>query len=252
MNHLEVLFTPAEFATLPARDLSRTTCVVFDVLRATTTMLTALHHGAAAILPVAEIDEALALRKQQPDVLLAGERGGVRITAAQTGGVEFDLGNSPREFTLERVRDRTIAMTTTNGTRALRACLGAARVWVGGFVNLSALAGRLRRDAPEHLLLVCAGTGEEAAFEDALGAGALCDALLAGSVLDQFSHSAQTAREMYREHEDDLVGAMQHATNGRRLLSLPELAPDVPLCLRCDSVRVLAELCPDGRVVRVV
>jgi 2-phosphosulfolactate phosphatase len=252
MTRIEVLFTPAEFAALPARDLSRTTCVVFDVLRATTTMLTALRHGATAIVPVAEIDEALALRKQQPDLLLAGERGGLRITALQSGGVEFDLGNSPREFTPERVRNRTIAMTTTNGTRALRACLGAARVWVGGFVNLSALAGRLRRDAPEHLLLVCAGTGEEAAFEDALGAGALCDTLMTVSPLERFSHPAQTAREMYREHADDLLGAMQHATNGRRLLSLPELAPDVPLCLRRDSVPVLAELRADGRIVRVV
>jgi 2-phosphosulfolactate phosphatase len=251
MTRIEVLFTPAEFAALSARDLSRTTCVVFDVLRATTTMLTALHHGAAAIVPVAEIGEALALRGRQPDILLAGERGGLRITALQSGGVEFDLGNSPREFIPERVRGRTIAMTTTNGTRALRACLGAARVWVGGLVNLDALVARLQQDTPECLLLICAGTGEESAFEDDLGAGALCDALLATSAPDGFSPSAQTARELYREHADDLLGSMQHATNGRRLLSLPELAPDVELCLRRNSVPVLAELRADGRVFRV-
>lgn len=251
-RQIEVLFTPVEFTALSARDLTRTTCVVFDVLRATTTMLAALHHGAAAILPVAEIDEALALRALQPDILLAGERGGLRITGLQTGGVEFDLGNSPREFTPERVRGRTIAMTTTNGTRALRACLGAARVWLGGLVNLDVLAVRLRRDAPERLLLVCAGTGEESAFEDALGAGALCDALAGEFALDQFATTAQTARELYREHADDLLGAMQHATNGRRLLSLPELAADVELCLRCNSVSVLAELCSNGRVVRLI
>lgn len=250
-SRIEVLFTPAEFAALSARDLSRTTCVVFDVLRATTTMLTAMHHGAAAVVPVAEIGEALALRERQPDILLAGERSGLRITALQSGGVEFDLGNSPREFTPERVRGRTIAMTTTNGTRALRACLGAERVWVGGLVNLDALAARLRRDAPKRLLLVCAGTGEESAFEDALGAGALCDALPVGSAPELLSPSAKAARELYREHADDLLGAMQHATNGRRLLSLPELAPDVELCLRCNSVPVLAELCSDGRVIRV-
>src|SRR5262245_64967331 len=105
---LEVLFTPAEFTALPNRDLSQTTCVVFDILRATTTMLTALSNGAEEIIPVAEISEALELRAQQPDVLLAGERKGLRIRANLTGGVEFDFGNSPREFTPEKVKGMKI------------------------------------------------------------------------------------------------------------------------------------------------
>lgn len=88
---IEILFTPAEFAVLPGRDLSDTTCVVFDVLRATSTMLTALGNGAAGIVPVVEIEEALAWRARQPDILLAGEREGLRIRAAQTGSVDFDL-----------------------------------------------------------------------------------------------------------------------------------------------------------------
>ncbi len=88
---IEVLFTPAEFATLPKRNLARTTCVVFDVLRATSTMLTARAGGAAAIIPVAEIDEALAWRARQPEILLAGERDGLRIRAAQTGSFDFDF-----------------------------------------------------------------------------------------------------------------------------------------------------------------
>ena len=96
---LEVLFTPAEFEALKSRDLSNTVCVVFDVLRATTSMLAALRHGAAQILPVKEISEALALRgRLPPGALLAGERDGLRIRAGQSGGVDFDLGNSPREL----------------------------------------------------------------------------------------------------------------------------------------------------------
>ena len=102
---LEVLFTPAEFDALKNRDLSNTVCVVFDVLRATTSMLAALHHGARQIIPVKEISEALAAQRGLAQAaLLAGERNGLRIRAAQTGGVDFDLGNSPREFTRERVR----------------------------------------------------------------------------------------------------------------------------------------------------
>ena len=91
-TNLEVLFAPAEFATLDRRDLSETTCVVFDILRATTTMVTALTNGAEAIIPVAEIAEALEIRQRQPEVLLAGERDGLRIRAAQTGSIDFDLG----------------------------------------------------------------------------------------------------------------------------------------------------------------
>src|ERR1043165_6729618 len=100
---IEVLFTPAEFETLRTRDLSETTCVVFDVLRATSSMVTALANGAEALQPVSEIHEALELRSKNPQLLLAGERDGLRIRGELSGGVDFDLGNSPREFTRERI-----------------------------------------------------------------------------------------------------------------------------------------------------
>src|ERR1035441_3142155 len=172
---LEVLFAPAEYSHLRERDLRQTVCVVFDVLRATSTMVTALGNGAAAILPVAEIPEALVLRQHHPEILLAGERDGLRIEANLTGSVSFDLGNSPREFTAARIKGKTIAMTTTNGTRALRACAPASAVLLGSFLNLRATAQYIERQAPPHLLLVCSGTLDQAAYEDLLGAGALCD-----------------------------------------------------------------------------
>src|SRR5882762_2319388 len=130
----EVLFTPAEFRALRQRDLTNTVCVVVDVLRATSSIVTALANGAAACIPVEEISEALAMRRQRPGALLAGERDGLRIGAALTGGVEFDLGNSPREFTREKVAGKTIISTTTNGTRALRACRGAEWVIVASLL----------------------------------------------------------------------------------------------------------------------
>src|SRR3954464_3626464 len=103
LKRVEALFSPAEYSSLHSRDLSQTTCVVFDILRATTTMLTALANGAAEIVPVSEIPEALALRAKDPNILLAGERDGFRIGASQTGSIDFDFGNSPREFTPEKV-----------------------------------------------------------------------------------------------------------------------------------------------------
>src|ERR1039458_6506005 len=118
---LEVLFAPAEFALLGQRDLSQTVCVVFDVLRATSTMVTALGNGAAAIAPVAEISEALGIRQRQPEVLLAGERDGVRIEAHLTGGIGFDLGNSPREFTAasERAGEGSTGDSSSTMSRSL-------------------------------------------------------------------------------------------------------------------------------------
>jgi len=172
---LEVLFAPAEFAALEQRDLSGTECVVFDVLRATSSMVTALANGASAIVPVAEIPEALKFRASDTRILLAGERDGLRIKSDLTGGAAFDLGNSPREFTREKVNDKTIAMTTTNGTRALRACTRAKTVLAASFLNLRATADCVA-DARE-LILVCSGTLDQTAYEDVLAAGAMCDLL---------------------------------------------------------------------------
>lgn len=248
---LEVTFTPAEFAALRQRDLSRTVCVVFDVLRATSSMVTALASGAGEIIPVCEIAEAVALRQARPELLLAGERDGVRILRAQTGSVDFDLGNSPREFTRERVSGRSLAMTTTNGTRALQACRGARRVLVGSFLNLGAVADWLVRERVTDLLVVCSGTHEEAAYEDVLGAGALCDAVWAQFASGPVADSAQVARDIYLQGNGALLTAVQRARNARRLLGLPELRDDVALCLQRDTTSVLAEMTADGVVRRM-
>lgn len=247
---LEVTFTPAEFAALRQRDLSRTVCVVFDVLRATTSMVTALANGAREIIPVGEIAEAVALRQARPELLLAGERDGMRILRARTGSVDFDLGNSPREFTRERVGGRALAMTTTNGTRALQACRGARRVLVGSFLNLRVVADWLADERVEDLLVVCSGTLEQASYEDVLGAGALCDAVWEQFAGGPVADSAQVAREIFRQGSGDLLAAVQRARNARRLLALPGLREDVACCLQRDTVNVLAELGADGVVRR--
>lgn len=245
---LEVLVTPAEFAVLGRRDLSQTACVVFDVLRATSSMVTALGNGAAAIAPVAEIPEALSLRGRQPDVLLAGERDGVRIEGRLTGGVGFDLGNSPREFTAASVGGRILAMTTTNGTRALRACAPAATVLVGSFLNMRATAEFMGTQVPRHVLLVCSGTLDQAAYEDVLGAGALCDLLWDKYCNGTIADSARMARRLFRLERGDLLAAMAHSRNGRRLLAQPDLRDDVPFCLQRDLFGLVAELGKDGLV----
>lgn len=249
MKNLEVLFSPADFSALARRDLTQSICVVFDILRATSTMVTALSNGAAAILPLEDIPAALNARRQNPRVLLAGERHGVRISAALSGGPDFDLGNSPREFTPAAVSGRTLAMTTTNGTRALRACQPAGRTLVASFLNLRATAQLLLNSPAANLLLVCSGTGEEPAFEDILGAGAMCDLLweAAGRCAD----SSLAARSLFRQELGDLPAAFAKSCNGRRLLALPELKADVAFCAQRDAFPILAQLDADGFVRRV-
>jgi 2-phosphosulfolactate phosphatase len=202
---IDVALNPAEIARLPACDLSETTCVVFDVLRATSSMVTALAHGVGAIYPVSTIPEALSFQARLPGSLLAGERHGERIDG-------FDLGNSPFEFR-SAVRGKTLVATTTNGTVALRACEGAREVLVGALLNLDALARELRSRNPSRVLIVCAGTFEEFALEDAYAAGMLVEALDGA----QLSDGAYAVKSLPRLFSDPL-SALQLAKNGKVLV----------------------------------
>jgi 2-phosphosulfolactate phosphatase len=248
MTKIEVLFSPAEFEALSRRDLSATTCVVFDVLRATSSIITALANGVEAVIPVATIEEALRAKQKNPEILLAGERDGFRITSRLTGSIDFDFGNSPREFANSALHGKSLAMTTTNGTRALKACLGAREIIVGSFLNLTAVNQYLRQQQVTDLLLVCSGTYEEASYEDLLGAGAL-----ASEVWDQFSgghiaDSAQIARNAFESARSNLLDTMQFARNGRRLLAIPELREDVAFCLQRDAFPIVATMSRQCRI----
>jgi 2-phosphosulfolactate phosphatase len=239
---IDVILTPAELPVLKKTDLSKTACIVFDVLRATSTFVTALNNGAKAVIPVSSISEAVALRKKQPDILLCGEREGLKIKATASAP-EFDLGNSPREYTPEKVQDKTIVSTTTNGTTALEACTKGGIVLAASFLNLSATARFLRHLQMEEILMVCAGTGKNAALEDVLAAGALCDLLIG-----QFSDSAQIARTAYANAESDLGAAVCNSENARRLLTAPELRGDVSYCLRVDAIDIVAVMGTDNAI----
>ncbi|HEX4266231.1 MAG TPA: 2-phosphosulfolactate phosphatase [Verrucomicrobiae bacterium] len=251
MRNLDVLFTPADFAALKSRSLDDTLCVIFDVFRATSSMVTALANGAEAIIPVGDIPEALDIKGRMPQVLLAGERDGVRIRAALANGTDFDLGNSPREFTKEKIAGRTIVMTTTNGTRALRSCAHAKMVLVGSFLNLRATAEFVSRAAVENALLICSGTYEQAAYEDALGAGALCDLLWTSLDPGGVSDSAKMARQVYSDSKNDLLAAASQSRNGLRLSAMPELREDVAFCLHRDVFNFVAALGSDRKVTQV-
>src|SRR6476661_7993440 len=170
---IDVFFAPSGLN--PAEVQGRTFFVV-DILRATTTMCAALNHGAKAILPVASTEEALRLAQTigSADVLLAGEKNCLRIPG-------FQLGNSPLEMTEPTVRGKTLIVTTTNGTKAMLACQGAAAVYGACAANLGVSVEKARetleRDAD--LLIVCAGRDGAFSLDDAYCAGRLAAAALA-------------------------------------------------------------------------
>jgi 2-phosphosulfolactate phosphatase len=227
MSDLEICFSPAQWRALNAKHLRTSACVVIDVIRATSTIVTALAHGASGVLPVVSVDDAFALKTQNPETLLAGERGGQALPG-------FDLGNSPEDFTPERVRGRSIILTTTNGTQALAACQGARAVVVASLLNLEAVAAHLREIGPPWII-VCAGCEGEFGVDDAVVAGALAGAL--GQEHPMVS--------LYRSVRRDLTETLLGSAAGRELLKVG-LEKDVPFCAQLDLFSIAPTLGADG------
>lgn len=159
--------TVATAQTTREVDFSSKIAIVIDVLRATSVMTTALNNGAKAVIPAASIEEAKTIFEQRADknTLLAGERNAVKIEG-------FHLGNSPLEYITEKVKDKTIIQTTTNGTVAINAVSAAKQVLAGCFLNAVAVADYVSYQ-PYDLVIVCAGTNGFFSLDDALCAGML-------------------------------------------------------------------------------
>ncbi|HEX3232593.1 MAG TPA: 2-phosphosulfolactate phosphatase [Gemmatimonadales bacterium] len=212
---LDVLFTPV--GLIPAEVQGRTVFVL-DILRATTAMCAALTRGAKAMIPVASTEEALRLAQTigSADVLLAGEKNCVRIPG-------FHLGNSPLEMTESAVRGKTIIITTTNGTKALLACQGAAAVYPACAANLS-LAAEKAREALERdgdLLVVCAGRDGAFSLDDAYCAGRLVAAVLGDRRPRRWLSDAGIASlDLVRRYGDNWERPLAYSRAGRELIKL--------------------------------
>ena len=234
---IDVALCPSEIRRLSATDLSGVTAVVFDVLRATSSMITALGAGALEIYPVNSVEEARERKLREPDLLLAGERGGLPPQG-------FDLGNSPDEF--ERTVGCKVVMTTTNGTVAIQRMRHAADLLIGALLNVDALANYLFRRQTEDLLLVCAGTEEEFSLEDAIAAGALVTRLAED---DRLSDSAILARAIYERVGDDLEEWLRQTKNGKALHKIGK-GSDIARCARLSTSEIIGRFW-QGAVVRL-
>jgi len=230
---LDVVFAPVGLT--PAEVQGRTVFVL-DILRATTAMCAALNHGAKAMIPVASTEEALRLAQTigSADVLLAGEKNCVRIPG-------FHLGNSPLEMTEPTVRGKTIIVTTTNGTKALLACQGAAAGYPGCAANLTLAAEKAREvlERDRDLLVVCAGRDNAFSLDDAYCAGRLVAAVLGGHRPRRGLNDAGIAGlDLVRRYGDNWERPLAYSRAGRELIKLG-FRDDVVDAARLDAYPVL-------------
>ena len=207
--------------------------LVIDILRATTTMITALAHGAKAILPAASADDALKLAQNlsRESMLLAGERRSERIPG-------FALGNSPLEMTPEVVAGKTLVMTTTNGIPAILAADGGRPTLIGAAVNFSAATEAARRAFEEagELTILCAGREKGFALEDAYAAGRFVEAIVPGRLrrgLD-ITDAVIASRELVRKFGTDWKKAVTASAHARYLKQL-DFAQDVAFAAQADA-----------------
>lgn len=213
---LEVCLSPA---LLHLYDTRGAVVVIIDIFRATSTITTALHNGAKCVIPVASVDECIEIGKSIPGSITAGERDGKVAPGLQ-------YGNSPAEYPPSFVTDKTIVLTTTNGTRLLHMVSGAAGIVIGSFLNLDAICSHLLAQN-KNVLLGCASWKDRFNLEDTLFAGAVVDRI--GDHFDINCDSARGARHLYRSSGGNYIDFLRDSSHYRRL-SAYGLVSDMEYC----------------------
>jgi len=202
--------------------------IVVDVLRATSAICTALHHGVERMIPVAGLDEA---RKYKDlGYLVAAERNAIK----QEG---FDFGNSPFHYMDEQVKGKTIVISTTNGTQAIEAAKDASVIAIGSFLNLSALAEWILPQERD-VIILCAGWKNKFNLEDSLFAGALANKLIDSGNFSTMCDSTIAAGYLYERASDDLYGFLEYSSHRKRLKNL-HLEDDIRYCLSTDIMQTI-------------
>ena len=224
---LDVAFTPG----LGSARAASAFVVVIDVLRATSTIVTALDNGASGIVPVREPEEAIVVMRRlgRERALLCGERDSQLIAG-------FDLDNSPASYTRAVVADKTLVLTTTNGTRALaEAGNSKAIVYCASLLNRAAIADALIAAGGDALLL-CSGNEGALSFEDVLCAGAIVDAVSAYHKGVGLSDAARAAAAVYTSNAKRVTTAVASGVHAKSLVA-KGFAADVATCARLDVSR---------------
>jgi 2-phosphosulfolactate phosphatase len=231
---LNVVLTPKD---VEPYSLTNRAVAVFDVLRATTTIIAALAAGVSEIRIFDSIEAAtLAAKGYQSAPILCGER-----NCLPPAG--FDLGNSPGGFDAKLHTGRTVFMCTTNGTRAIIAARSAKFIFAAALVNASAVAKRLVATGLD-VTLLCAGTNGEPAPEDQLGAGAVVDAISKLTNFDAENAVTTESLDLFRASKGHLISALANTTGGQNVLAVG-LKNDIDFAAQIDSIAVVGLVLDD-------
>jgi 2-phosphosulfolactate phosphatase len=207
-NSIDVFMAVPSFQE---EDMRGKTVVIIDVLRASSTMVTAIENGAKGIIPVDNMDAAgrISQSLDSPQYLLCGEKDGKKIEG-------YHLGNSPLEYTADVVEGKTIILNTTNGTKAVKKATIAKEVIIGSFLNLSSVIDKLK-SVEGDIALVCAGWRGRLSLEDSLCAGNIIYELNEGKLPQKAKDGVRVAFGLYEKFSDDIQTAVKTSNHAMRL-----------------------------------
>lgn len=223
--NIEVCYTPQAYNLFHKDD---SIVVVIDIFRATSAIVTAFYNGVSKMIPVATVEEAREYQKN--GFMAAAERDGEVIEG-------FELGNSPFGYMNSKVKGKTIAISTTNGTQAIEASRKASKILVGSFLNLDVLCEYLasqKKDA----ILVCAGWKNKFNLEDTIFAGAIVNKLTTESGFEITCDSAIASNHLYTIAKDNLFEFLSNSSHRNRLAKL-DLERDIKYCLTPNQCPVI-------------
>lgn len=234
---IDVLVTPQLSNN---RDQVNKRIVVLDILRATSTIVKALHNGATEVIPVQESDEALSLVKSigRNICLLGGERKGYKIEG-------FDLGNSPLEYTKETVEGKKIIFCTTNGTKAIKAVQGGTEVLIGSYLNMDCLVDYLK-ESNQDITLVCSGQDGNLCLEDLACAGMIVlkvSETTPADLTDAAKVALFIAKQQARTSLKKFIGNTEHGLS----LKAIGMGEDIKACTALNSAPILPKF-EGGRI----
>ncbi|MEG0772480.1 2-phosphosulfolactate phosphatase family protein [Clostridium sp.] len=205
--------------------------VVIDVLRATSVIITALSNGCKEVIPAREIDEALDIvGNEREKYILGGERSALKIEG-------FDFSNSPLDYTKENVDGRTLVMTTSNGTRAIKNSEDAEHIFIAAMINAKAVAEKLV-ELNKDVVFVNAGTQGEFSIDDFITSGYIIE-VLKGLTNVELTDISTTSNYIYKNNQD-ILSFVKFATHYNRIKELG-LEEDLKYCLTKDIVDIVPE-----------
>jgi 2-phosphosulfolactate phosphatase len=205
--------------------------VVIDMLRATSVIVTALNNGCRRVIPVLTVEEALDIAsKNKDEYLLGGERKAIKIEG-------FNFSNSPLEYTLESVKGKSLIMTTTNGTRAIKGSEGAKHIFIGALINASAVAKKLL-ELGENVTIVNAGTYGQFSMDDFICSGYIIDRIMEKRECE-LTDIAKTAHYIYKMNPD-VMDFISDAAHYKRIMEL-NLKDDLDYCCTKDIISKVPE-----------